>query len=99
MKAIFAQGSVINCKEGYCDTGLPAVGAGNSQVTTILQIVFGVIAIVTLIYIVLAGLRLITSNGDPQAVAQSRQQIIFAAAGLAVAISAELIVTFVVGRI
>lgn len=97
----FAQTSV-SCEPGQansCDTGLPHVGATSANVQNILQVVFGIIGAVAVIFMVLSGLRFITAQGDPQGVARARQSIIYAALGLAVAISAEAIVTFVLGRL
>lgn len=89
--------------QGLCtsqDTGLPAVNAGHSQITIVLRFVFGIIGVLALIYIILAGIRLSTSIGsDPQAFAKARNTLIFAGVGLAIAISAEAIVTLVLGRL
>lgn len=95
-----AQSSQVSvCTPELCKTNLPAVSAGSTQVTTVLQILFGVVAVLALIYVILAGLKLITSSGDPQSVAKGRQQILFAIIGLAVALSAELIISFVINRL
>lgn len=89
--------------EGLCtsdNTGLPKVEASKSQFTTAIQIIFAVIGVVALVNIILAGLRLATSIGsDPQAFSKARNTLIFAGIGLAVALSAELFVTFVLNRL
>ncbi len=91
------------CDEGLCDdnpTGLPQVSANEGQITAILQIVFGVIGVVALVIIILAGLQLTVSAGDnPEAAKKARGTIVFAALGLIVAVSAELIVTFVLNKL
>ncbi|HUD10651.1 MAG TPA: pilin [Candidatus Saccharimonadales bacterium] len=91
----------INCGAvdpgSTCDTQLPAVQA--SDIMTILQYVFGVVGALALVIIVIAGLQFITSNGDPQGVARARSAIIYAAIGLVLCISAEVIVTFVVNNV
>ncbi|MCX6727399.1 MAG: hypothetical protein NTX11_01110 [Candidatus Saccharibacteria bacterium] len=94
-----AKAQVQGCVEDLCETGLPAVNAGNDQLTKILQIVFGIVGAVAVIYIIIAGFGLITSLGNPEALAKARQALIFAGVGLAIALSAELIVTFVINRI
>ncbi|HMS49815.1 MAG TPA: hypothetical protein PKA02_00045 [Candidatus Saccharibacteria bacterium] len=95
-----AQSSQVGvCTTDLCKTNLPSVSAGSTQVTTVLQILFGVVAVLALIYVILAGLKLITSSGDPQSVAKGRQQILFAIIGLVVALSAELIISFVINRL
>lgn len=98
----FAQAQAqVNCDQSglSCPTGLPVVQASSGNVTTIIQIVFGVIGAFAVIIIIVAGIQFITSNGDPQGVARARQAIIYAAVGLAVAVSAEAIVTFVLGKL
>lgn len=98
--ALFATASV-NCLNGdtSCDTGLPTTSANNGSVQTILQLTFGVIGALSVIYIVLAGLKFITAQGNPQEAAKARQSIIFAVLGLGVSLSAEAIVTFVLNKV
>lgn len=88
--------------EGLCDgdaTGLPKINANDGQITAVLQIVFGVIGVIALVIIVLAGLQLTVSVGNPEAAAKARKTLIYAVLGLMVAISAELIVTFVLNKL
>jgi hypothetical protein len=81
-------------------TGLPKVQAGNSQITAVLQIVFGIIGVIALVIIIIAGLKLVASaGGNPEAAKKARETIIFAALGLVIAIAAELIVTFVLNKL
>ena len=70
------------------------VNSGTSS--TILQIVFGIAAGIALIVFMLAGLKYITSRGDPAAVAKAKNTILYAVIGLIVAAFAFTIVTFVV---
>lgn len=81
------------------DTGLPTTCADSNAVKTVLQIVFGVIAVTTVIFIIIYAIRYQTSIGNPQATEKLRNSIIYAAIGLAVALSAEAIVTFMLGRV
>lgn len=85
-----------NCKS---DTGLPKVTANGDTLKLILQYFFGVIAAVAVIFIIINALRYSTSLGDPQANAKIRNSLIFAAVGLVVIMSAELIVTLLLGRL
>ena len=89
--------------DGLCnsnDTGLPNVAASKSQISSVLQIVFGVIGVVAVVYIILAGLKLMTSlGGNPEAAKKARNTIIYASIGLVIAISAEVIVTFVLNNL
>jgi len=78
---------------------LPTVTADNATVSNIMAIAFGIIGALAVLIIVISGLRYILSAGDPQKTATAREGIIYALAGLAVAISAEAIVAFVVRRL
>jgi len=93
--------ATINCQlsgqGGPCDTGLPEVQS--TQLTNIFQYLFGFIGALAVLIIVIAGLRFILANGDPQSVAKARNTIIYAAVGLALAVSAEIIVTFVLNNV
>jgi hypothetical protein len=85
---------------GVCnDTGLPGVNAGHTQLTHILQLALGIIAAVAVLFIVIGGLRFVISEGEPQDTAKARNTMIYAVVGLVIAISAEALVTFVLGRI
>lgn len=81
------------------NTGLPKVTNTNGGLTTILQITFGIIGALAVLMIVIAGFRFTTAQGNPQSAAKARRTMIYAAIGLAVALSAEVIVTFVLGRL
>lgn len=78
---------------------LPRPGADNDAISTVLSIVFAFIGAVALVIITVSGLRYITSAGDPQKAAGAKNGIIYALVGLVVAISAEAIVGFVVGKL
>ncbi len=82
-----------------CETGLPQVGAGTDQIQQILSIVFGIIAALAVLMIVIAGFRLIITEANPQEVAKARSTIIYALVGLVVALAAEAIVALVLGKV
>jgi TRAP-type C4-dicarboxylate transport system permease small subunit len=93
---------VNGCDPGVCDLGpnVPTVKADSSQIASILQLVFMAIGIIAMIYIIIAGLRMITSLGeDPEAVKKLRQSIIYAAVGLAICLSAELLISLVINKL
>lgn len=96
--------ATVQCDQATsCDTGLPTIGGGGgsgyNDVQLILQIVFGAIAAAALIYIIIAALQYVTSQGDPQGTAKAKNTIIYALVGLAIALSSELIVTFVLNNV
>jgi hypothetical protein len=80
-------------------TGLPKVEANQSSLSDILQIFFGVIGALAVLMIVISGLRYVLAGGDSQRAAQAKSGIVYALVGLAIAISAQAIVYFVVSRL
>lgn len=72
----------------------------SGQITQILQIAFGVIGVIAVIIIIIGGIQLMTSlGGNPEAAKKARNTVVYAALGLVIAISAELIVTFVLNKL
>jgi heme/copper-type cytochrome/quinol oxidase subunit 2 len=88
---------------GLCSnnpTGLPQVQAGDSQVQIILQLAFGIIGVIALVMIILAGFQLSVSLGNnPEAITKARKTLIYAVVGLIIAVSAELIVSFALNKL
>ncbi len=79
----------------------PLPGSGNNDFTSgqpakIRTIVFGISGAIALLIIVIAGFQYITSQGNPQAVAKSKNAIIYAGVGLTILLLADAIVAFVV---
>ena len=89
--SIFAQASVDT-------TPLPQTAATGSEITKVLDIVFTITGAIALLIITLAGFRYITSRGEPQAISQAKDAIIYACVGLILSILAYTIVNFVIGR-
>lgn len=63
-------------------------------VGTVLNFVIGFVAVIAVIIIVVAGINMTVSQGEPGKVAKARNMIIYAAIGLVVAILAFAIVNF-----
>jgi len=80
------------------DDGSPIVGPDGilTKAISILALVLGVIAVIV---IIIAGIRMSTSQGNPQSVSGARNQVIYAAIGLVVAVLAQSIVVFVIRRL
>lgn len=92
--------SVQNCPGGdACLVNIPTTAANQSTLTTVLSIVFGVIAAIAVLIIVLQGIRFVLSGGDPQKAADARKGVIYALVGLTVALSAEVLVNVVIGKL
>lgn len=79
--------------------GLPQANTNTDTIKTVLSIVFVTIGALALLMITVSGLRYILSAGDPQKASKAKNGIIYALVGLAVALAAEAIVTFVAGRL
>jgi NADH:ubiquinone oxidoreductase subunit 2 (subunit N) len=79
-------------------TNLPQTQANKTTVTDALNIVFSIVGALAFLIIVIAGLRYILAQGDPNKVAESRRMILYALVGLLVVAFAAAIVNFVIGR-
>lgn len=92
--------AATTCTAGnICSGDLPQAATNSGTITTALGIVFGIIGALAVLMIVISGLRYILSDGDAQKVSKAKNGIIYALAGLAIALAAEAIVAFVVGRL
>lgn len=78
---------------------LPQPQTDQNEVKTVIQIVIAIIGALALLFIVISGLRYVISSGDPQDTAKAKSGIIYALAGLVLALSAEAIVTWVIGNV
>jgi hypothetical protein len=76
---------------------LPKTSSG--LVSNVLYIAFGTLGGICLIVIAWAGMKYTLSGGDPAKTSEAKNQIMYAAIGMAVAIAASAIVTFASGRI
>jgi hypothetical protein len=72
---------------------------GSNMPKTILTIVFSVLGALSLLFITIGGMRYVISQGDAQATAKAKNTIIYALVGLAIALIAQAIVTFVIGKV
>lgn len=70
-----------------------------SNVTNVLQLVFGLAGAIALVVITLAGLQYVLSQGNPQSAAKAKDTILYAIVGLALCIFGYAIVTFVLDRV
>jgi hypothetical protein len=100
---LLAASGQVNCladgAQGDCDSGLPTVDASSVQLHQILQITFGILAVIAVLMIVIAGIQFIVDSDNPQKVGQARNAIIYAVVGLVIAISAEIVVSFILDKL
>ena len=79
--------------------GLPKATPDVATTHELLSIVFAIIGAIALLIVTLSGFRYVLSAGDPQKTANAKNTLIYALVGLAIAISAEAIIAFVVNRV
>ena len=81
--------------------GLPTFGCGGntSIIETLVKLTFGALAMISLLFIVIGGLRYTLSGGDSNAIAQAKKTITYAVLGLVLGISVFVITGFIFGAI
>jgi hypothetical protein len=103
---LFAQ-ATVKCPSGTTsevsgcsgNTGLPKVNLAYNNVQVIFQLIFGILGATAVIVILISAIKLITAQGEPDALAKARQTIIYASVGLVVALSGEVIVSLLLGAL
>lgn len=80
-------------------SNLPKPGTGAGRFVEFANVAVSVFAAVAVLAIVVAGFRYIIAKGDPQALAQAKNMIIYALVGLSVCVMAFAIVNLVIGRV
>jgi hypothetical protein len=78
---------------------LPQTTADSIRIRTVLTIVFTTLGAISVLMIVIGGIKYSGSQGDPQGISKAKGTIIYAIVGLIVAIMAVSIVDFVLGRV
>lgn len=91
MKTIFAQ--------TFTYPGPKPTDGGSGAYATILGLVFGMLGAISLIIIIYAGIRLMLSRGNPDAIGKLRGTLIYAAIGLMIALTAGGILNLVAQRV
>jgi hypothetical protein len=80
-------------------TNLPKPGTDSGRIVEFANVAISIFSAVAVLVIVVAGFRYIIAKGEPQALAQAKNMIIYALVGLAVCVMAFAIVNFVIGRV
>lgn len=78
---------------------LPKLGTGDQGQLAwdrIMPIIFGVVAAIALLMVVINGYLYITSSGDPQQTAKARLGLLYSIIGLLVVLFAAVITTFAI---
>ncbi|MBP9738224.1 hypothetical protein KBD20_00895 [Candidatus Saccharibacteria bacterium] len=77
--------------------GLPTYGCGSntSIAETVLKLIFGAMAMIALLFIVIGGFKYTISGGDSNAIASAKKTITYAVLGLVLGISVFTIIGIV----
>lgn len=89
------------CKDNQTNTkdnNNPIFG-NDGLVTKGLQILVIIIGITSVIVIIISGIRLEASGGNPESAGKARKGIIYAITGLVIAVLAQAIVSFVLSKL
>jgi uncharacterized protein YacL len=80
---------------------LPTFGCEENDpiIKTVLQLVFGALAVLSLIFVVIGGMKYTLSGGDSNAVASAKKTILYAVIGLILGLSVFAITDLVVSRV
>jgi hypothetical protein len=86
-------------------SGASAVGASCTadslltQVGKVIDTLFLVVGVLAVIFLIIGGIRYITSTGDAKRIQAAKDTIFYAVAGIIVALLARAIVGFVIGNL
>lgn len=89
-------GSATACQANGAENPLTGPNGVISRVTAILSIVLGIVSVIFIIY---AGIKYITANGDSSAISSAKSTIIYALVGLVTALLARPLINMVLSRI
>lgn len=78
---------------------LPEVAADQSTLGTILNLVWKVLGILSVIFVAIGGLKYTLSAGDSNQVNSAKNTILYAVIGLVISLSVFLIVNFVLSKV
>lgn len=97
---VFAEGPVQSGADAAHGTNQPTDILGNGGIfTKVTDILLYVVGILSVIMLILGGLRYVISGGNATAVTAAKNTILYAIVGLIVAILAYAIIHFVIGAI
>lgn len=92
------EGANLQVGNDDCNTGDPE-GQVNTIITTVINIFSLVVGVVSVIMIIVGGLKYITSGGDSGNVSGAKNTILYAIVGLVVVALAQVVVRFVLTRV
>lgn len=97
----YLNGQVIPEGQAYAGTCVPRLEHIADiwlVVAAVVELLIRIGGILAVVFVIYGGVQYIVSQGDPGKTNQARQTIINALVGLAIAIGATVVVTFIAGR-
>lgn len=92
-------GSGVGVDSTACSGRSPVNNPVVEVIIDVIQILLLVIGFASVIVIIVAGFRYVTSSGDPNTINSAKNTILFAVIGLVISLSAQLIIAFVLNEI
>jgi len=80
------------CNKASSDSGFKSI------IKTVINVLTIVVGAVSVVMIIIGGFRYVVSNGDSNSVSGAKNTIMYAVVGLVIALSAQLIVAFVINK-
>jgi cytochrome bd-type quinol oxidase subunit 1 len=80
-------------------TNLSESAASTDNVQNIVHIVVTTLAAIAVLIIVISALNIVTAGGDSAKVTKARNAILYSLIGIIVVVSADIIVSFIIGRL
>jgi hypothetical protein len=90
--------SVSDAQQGLADTGTAPAQSVPNLIQDVISILSYIIGAVSVIMIIIGGFRYVVSAGDSGSITSAKNTIIYAIVGLVIAIFAQVIVRFVLGK-
>lgn len=94
-----SEGACLGTDTQTCNAASDPNGSVNRLITTIINILSLVVGVVSVVMIIIGGLRYITSGGDSGNVTNAKNTILYAIVGLVIVALAQIIVHFVLARV
>ena len=99
IQGCLAEGACLGTDAQTCTAASNSNDSVNKIITTVINIFSLVVGVVSVIMIIIGGLRYITSGGDSGNVTNAKNTILYAIVGLVIVALAQIIVHFVLSRV
>jgi hypothetical protein len=81
-----------------CAAGTGAASSLPVLITTISNVIFGLVGSIAVLYLILGGISYITSQGDQKKIEGAKNTILYAIIGIVVVIASYALASFVIGQ-